>query len=151
MFRWFDASRQVIIRLADGVCVPASDGNPNFEAVKVWEAEGNTVAAPIAPLLTATDVRLEASRRMQLLVNARDAAHLEQIIANGNREAIRLQNIRLEFLAGDGPDWTAEQTARAAQLKQFDIAIEAIRAASNVMEPDPPADYADNSHWPPLG
>lgn len=87
-------------------------------------------------------VRAEASRRMQALVGARDASHLDIIIANASREAIRL--LRL----GEA-NWTAEQAARAAQLEAVDAAIEAIRAASNVLEAmdSIPADYADDSYW----
>lgn len=94
------------------------------------------------PLVTADDVRAEASRRMQALVGARSAAHLDMIVANGTREAVRLLRFKAER------PWTAEEAARAAELEQLEAAIEAIRAASNLMEPAPPADYADDSHWP---
>lgn len=101
-----------------------------------------------SPVITADDVRAEASRRMQALVGARDADHLAVIINNNNREAIQLQEKRLEFLVGDGPELTADQTARVLALKAFDQALEAIRSASNALEPDPPADYTDDKHWP---
>lgn len=89
-------------------------------------------------------VRAEASRRMQALVGARNAHHLEIIIANANREAIRLLRAKLER------PWTPEEAARAAELEAADQAIEAIRAASNVLEAmDPvPADFADDGRWP---
>ncbi|MBU2531536.1 MAG: hypothetical protein KKB37_02255 [Alphaproteobacteria bacterium] len=92
-------------------------------------------------VLTADDVRAEAARRMMMLVGARDERHLEMTIANGNREAIRLLRVGAD-------NWTPEQAARAAQLEQVDVMIEAIRAASNVLEPVPPADYADDRYWP---
>ncbi|MEO1206028.1 MAG: hypothetical protein AAFV45_06825 [Pseudomonadota bacterium] len=90
---------------------------------------------------TADDVRAEASRRMQALVGARDAAHLDLIIANANREAIRL--IRKE--AGG---WTADEARRAAELEAADAGIEAIRAASNIMEAAPPSDVPGDARWP---
>lgn len=92
---------------------------------------------------TASDVRAEASRRLKLMFKARDSEHLNMIIANATREAVRLQNIRLS-----GQEWTPEQATRAAQLVAADAMVEAIRAASNVMEPNPPQDYADDKHWP---
>lgn len=89
---------------------------------------------------TAADVRMEASRRMQALVGARDAGHLDIVLSNASREAIRL------LRKGDA-NWTAEEAARAAQLEGLDAAFEKIRAVSNVLEDMPPADYADNRHW----
>lgn len=92
---------------------------------------------------TADDVRAEASRRMQIAFGARDAKHLEMVIANANREAIRL--LRL-----GAANWSTEEAIRAAQLEGADKLLEAIRAASNALEPlDPiPDDYADDKRWP---
>lgn len=96
------------------------------------------------PPPTADDVRAEASRRMQALVGARDAAHLDIIVANGTREAVRL-------LRKGSDNWSEIEAARAAQLEQLDAVFEAIRAASNAMEAAPPEDYADDRHWPTIG
>ncbi|MBI1386717.1 MAG: hypothetical protein GC150_17580 [Rhizobiales bacterium] len=99
-----------------------------------------THARPPAP--TGQNVRAEASRRMQFLVGARDAAHLEIVIANASREAIRL-------LRKGAENWTPDEAARATQLEAVDAAIEAIRSASNALEAmDPiPEDYADDARW----
>jgi hypothetical protein len=118
--------------------VPADPNNKDYQALL---ASGVTIApcTPTSP--NAGDVRAEASRRMQVLVGARDAAHLEIIIANATREAVRLLR--------KGPaNWTPAETERGAELEAVDQAIDAIRAASNLIEGDPPADYADDSHWP---
>lgn len=96
----------------------------------------------LASVATASAVRAEAQRRMMLATGARDAAHLSVIVSNAQREAIRLLRIR------DDRAWTPEETARAAYLEAADAAIEAIRNASNAMEPAPPADFANDSHWP---
>lgn len=97
---------------------------------------------------TADDVRAECRRRMRELVGARDDGHLEQIIANGSREAIRLQSIRLG-IPGATParEWTDAEAARAGALTAVDAAIDALRARSNAMEPAPPADYTDDARW----
>jgi hypothetical protein len=101
------------------------------------------------PQPAATDVRLEASRRMQELVGARDAEHLQIIIANGTREAVRLSDKRIAYILDNNqPSLTPTEEARATQLKALDAAIEAIRAASNAMEENPPLNYKDNSNWP---
>lgn len=95
--------------------------------------------------IPADAVRAEASRRLQIMFGARNDAHLNMIISNATREAVRLQNIKLA-----GQEWTTEQATRAAQLVAADAAVEAVRAASNAMEPNPPADYADDRHWPAI-
>lgn len=91
---------------------------------------------------TADDVRAEASRRIQALVGARSAEHLQIVVANASREAIRLLRIKTERAQ------TVDEAARAAALEAEDAAIEAIRAASNAMEVDPPMDYASDERWP---
>lgn len=98
---------------------------------------------------TADDVRAEASRRMQSLVGARDADDLAVKVSNGTREAVKLLEKKVSFLAGapGAEDWTADEAARAAYLKAVESAIDAIRAASNELEDDPPHDFASDSYW----
>lgn len=104
------------------------------------EAPPPPMRVVVAP--TANDVRAECSRRMCLLVGATDAAGLAIKISNAMRETLRLQDLRLR-----GIDWTAEETARAEQLRQADHDIERLRACSNAMEPSPPDDYRDDARW----
>lgn len=110
--------------------------------------------AAAAMLPTSADVRAEASRRMQAAFGARDAGHLEIIVANATREVARLNQIKVGVPAADGSwlvaprEWSAEERARLAALHAADLLLEAIRAASNAMEASPPADYADDSRWP---
>jgi len=102
-----------------------------------------------SPVVRAGDVRAEASRRMQTLFGARDADHLGVLISNAQREAARLHTLRLGIPGlVTGREWTADEAKRASELYAADAAIEAIRAASNAMEPDPPADFRDNARWP---
>lgn len=98
-----------------------------------------------SPVVSAVDVRAEASRRMQRLLGARDANHLEILISNGLREAVRLLRVK------EGRPWTEDEAQRAAQLAQIDAAFEAVRAASNIIELALPHDFADDRHWPALG
>lgn len=76
-----------------------------------------------------------------------DEAHLNIIISNAQREAIRLNSVRLG-IGQPGREWTDAEKDRASQLFSFDQQIEAIREASNFLEPDAPADFADDSNWP---
>lgn len=99
-------------------------------------------STPIAVAPSAADVREEAQRRMMLLVGARDADHLDVLVSNGTREAVRLLRLKSSRV------WTSEEAQRAALLEATDAAIEAIRAASNALEPNPPADYAADARWP---
>jgi hypothetical protein len=139
--RYADAKASTIIT-DDGHIVPADPGNIDYQALL---ASGVGIAPFAPPPPTAADVRAEAARRMQLLVGARDARHLDVIVSNGTREAIRLLRLRAER------EWTAEEGTRAAQLQQLDTAIDAIRAASNAMEAEPPADFASDARWPAAG
>lgn len=108
------------------------------------DADGLLVLTQEMLAPSADDVRAEAARRMIALTGARDAAHLAVLISNASREAIRLLRIKAER------PWTAEEAARAAVLEAADAAIEAIRAASNVLEAAQPvpADYRDAGRWP---
>ena len=104
-----------------------------------WHPPAVEVAA-----VTADDVREEASRRMRVLLGARDKEHLSILVSNGQRESVRLLNKRLIL----GQAWTPDEAARAAYLSAVDERIELIRAHSNVLETDPPADYTADKHWP---
>lgn len=94
--------------------------------------------------ITADDVRREASRRLQVLVGARSQHHLDIIISNANREAIRL-------LRKGADNWTSQEAQRAAELEVADLAIEAIRAASNALEvmAEIPSDFRHDRWWGP--
>jgi hypothetical protein len=122
--------------------------------VSVWPADKSSALASLAnldevarfygapsPVANANDVRAECARRMRALVGARDAAHLDVIISNGAREAIRLLRIRADRA------WTSEEAARAATLEVVEGAIEALRAASNRLETAPPEDFRHDRHW----
>ena len=122
-----------------GQTIPADPANADYAALL---ATAEPIGAFVPPPPTADDIRAEASRRMQAMLGARDAAHVDLIVANATREAVRLQNIRLK-----GGTWTPEQSARIATLEAADAALEAIRSVSNAMEASPPSDYTSDSHW----
>ncbi len=90
-----------------------------------------------------TQVRVEATRRMIVLARARDQEHLDILISNASREAIRL-------LRKGEANWSAEEAARAGQLEALDDALEAIRAASNTLEARSPipTNFTDDDYWP---
>lgn len=138
-----NAERTVIEIARGGVpaFVPVDSGNRDFQDLM---ASGIAITAYTPPPPSADDVRAEATRRMCAFVGARDVTHLQIVFANASREAIRLLRAKAER------SWTAEETRRAAALEAADRAIEAIRAASNAMELEPPVDYADDAHWPKL-
>lgn len=108
-------------------------------------------SVPITTPVTAGEVRAEAQRRMLLLLGARDPEHLAVLISNGLREQGRLQAARMGVPGVVAArDLTPEETERAQVLWAADVAIEAIRAASNAMESDPPSDFDDDARWPAL-
>lgn len=100
---------------------------------------GETTLTP-APPPTVDDVRAECQRRMMALVGARSPEHLDLIISNGTREAVKL-------LRKGAANWSPEEATRAAQLEGFDEAIDHLRACSNLMEADPPANFREDSLW----
>lgn len=129
-------------KMSNGVLV-------ELTAAEIEEHNASQTAAQVLAMPGVSAVRAEASRRMQVLFGARDAAHLDILISNAQREATRLQAIRLG-VPGVIParDWTGVESARAAELIVADAAIEAIRVASNALEANPPADYASDHRWP---
>lgn len=120
--------------------------------IVVTETPAKEPAAPRAYVPEADDVRREAKRRMIALFDARDPDHLNVLISNAVREQGRLQAVLSGIPGVSAPRaWTEEEAARARYLWAADNALEAIRAASNLLEPSPPADYADDKHWPAHG
>lgn len=106
------------------------------ELVAVFERAGFPDLAP----RNANHVRRECDRRMIALLGARDARDRDVKISNATREATRL-------LRKGEANWMPVEVARAAWLEAVDAAIEQLRACSNAMEADPPADYADDARW----
>jgi len=137
-YAWSDPYHSAVAVDGGNSIIPADLENRHFAEL----IASSVVIAPFAePPTNAAAVRAEASRRMQLLLGARDAVHLDMLITNGTREAVRL-------LRKGSANWTPDEAARAAQLEQVDIAIEAIRAASNGMEAAPPDDFMADVRWP---
>lgn len=142
----------VIVRAEDGAAIPRDKDNADYVSFLLWEAAHGEAPRIPAPAPTAADVRIEASRRMQALFDARDAAHLAVVVSNAQRESARLYAVLLGIPGVvTARDWTADEASRAAQLHGADAAMEAIRAASNRLEPAPPADFTQDSHWPTIG
>lgn len=94
------------------------------------------------PAPTATDVRAEAQRRIIALVGATDLMGCLIKQLNANMRANELNDIM------HSRELTPEETAEATALRSLATQIKAIRASSNVLEPNPPADYADPNYWP---
>lgn len=134
--RVYSTAQRAFVDSADGDATSAIDSVARI--IEVLTRAGYPQLAP----LNAWHVRAECQRRMIALVGARDARDLDVKIANASREAIRLQDIRLEGLV-----WTPEQADRVVELRLVDALIEQLRAASNDMEQDPPADYQDDARW----
>lgn len=89
------------------------------------------------------DIKEEANRRMRVLLGARDRLHLAEVIQRGNREAIAL-------LKKGADNWTAQEQARATELENLDLMLNAIAQASNSLEAlaNRPTDYTNNTYWP---
>lgn len=90
----------------------------------------------------ATDVRQECQRRIMSLIGvpSLEACIIKQL--NALMRATELVNKRAlgETLDDAAKAEEAALTALADRIKQ-------LRASSNVLEPSPPADYADDRYW----
>jgi hypothetical protein len=95
------------------------------------------------PLVTAADVRAEAQRRIIVLTGAADLNGCLVRQLNALMRATELTN-----KVASGSKWSASEAAEAARLEALAAAIKAVRAASNLLEPEPPADYTSDAHWP---
>ena len=138
----FDTS---LLPLADGQKIGPAGGAIGFR----WTGD-EYVRPSVEEPVTADDVRAEAQRRLMALFGARSPEHLQIVISNGVADAVELQEIKLAHIQNPtaNADWTLEQATRAAQLATYKTLKDTVRAASDVMEANPPADYKDDSHWP---
>lgn len=124
-------------RLSDGAFL--SVDHPDVVA---WIAQGNTPSAAETIAPTVDFVRGEAQRRIVALTGASDIVGC--LIKQHNAQ---MRATELTLIKAQGGSWTPEQAAEAAALQGLADRIKAIRLASNVLEPNPPADYADDKHW----
>ena len=134
------------------VVIPADPANRDYRIVTEGDASLGlgpvTIALYVPSAPAAEEVRAEARRRIMALMNARDERHLQSLILDVTREAVRLQNKKLKYIEDrSNPGWTAREAARAAELEKLDRAIEALRTRSAEMEENPPVDYADDRYW----
>jgi len=122
-----------------------NDDDIDGGGMRAFLAGGGVIAPYVAPVvvLTADDVRDEAQRRIIALTGA--TSLIETIIkqSNANMRANELNDKRL-----NGETLTVQEQAEADGLRALAGAIKAIRAASNVMEPNPPANFTDDNNWP---
>lgn len=95
-----------------------------------------------SPIITASDVRAECQNRIVRLVGASslDACIIKQL--NALMRATELVNKK-----SLGETLSETELAEEAALSALAVRIKQLRAFSNVMEPSPPADYADDRHW----
>ncbi len=152
--KFIDEERAMIsVEIGDApALVPVNPANRHYAALLASKV---AIADPPVPEPSGADVRAEASRRLQFAFGARDAAHLDIIVANATREVARLNQIKVGVPHPAGGwlaeprDWTAEERVRLATLHGADQMLEAIRAASNRLEAikPVPADYAADHHW----
>lgn len=88
-------------------------------------------------------IRREAGRRIRLLLNARSDDHARLVQMNALRRVARLQQAQLR-----GDALSEDDAAFLDRAEAIDAQIDAIRAASTRLEAAPPANVADDAHWP---
>lgn len=60
------------------------------------------------------------------------------------------RGVELQDMWRRNGSWTMEEEAEATALQAAWDWIKAVRAASNAMEANPPADFRNDAHWPAL-
>lgn len=144
--REFLGHENFAIAMGDNTTVIMPTGVDPLSSVDLDQIRAAADALPDPPP-TEEDVRAEAARRLAIVFGATDRAELERMIRDAAQEAVELLDIRL-----DAGSWTAEQQTRADELRDGRAMINAHDAASKALRgmAEIPADYADDSHWPPL-
>ena len=137
MPRYTDDSRTII---ADnwtddgGTFIPVNPLNKDYRKL---QALGVQIGDPMRPTPTADDVRAEAYRRItDFMPDWRQR--------NALARSQELQELREERAL------TVDEDAEAQTIHAAWEWIKSVRAASNILEPDPPADYRDDIHWPAM-
>ncbi len=132
-----------IRRDADGATIPADPANRDFADYQAWLEAGNSSAQPAAAPPTADNVRAEARRRIRIALGAAsdDAALLTQVKALERISSLHDRRLSGETLTPDDNAFLELARTKRGEL-------EAIRAASNVMESNPPADFTSDQRWP---
>lgn len=114
-------------------------GNP-VDAIEPDRIRRTWPVVPRQP--TADDVRAEAQRR---IIAATGAASFEACIVKQMNALMRATELANKRAAGG--TLTDAETAEAAALQGLADQIKALRAKSNAMEGNPPADYRSDSRW----
>lgn len=109
------------------------------QIVKAHEVLGAWAPNAVLP----EDLQAEAQRRIVELVGAKT---FEKSVAKQMNALMRAAELNNKLAEEKG--LTSEESAEAAQLKAMASTINAIRAASNAMEDNPPDDYTNDKHWP---
>jgi hypothetical protein len=105
--------------------------------------EFGPVAAFSPPIATADNVRGEARRR--IIASVPEWKQINMGAREG--ELLRIQLGKMP--SGEGARaLTTEEQAEEQAIQHVWEWVKTVRAASNVMEPNPPADYRDDRHWP---
>lgn len=133
--RYADPGHTSIAVERDGqtLFVPVDPLNADYAALFA----DNTPIAPYAPPpVTADDIRGEARRRIL-------AAIPDWKQANMTARAVELADKQSR-----GESLTDAEMAERGAIDAAWGWIKSVRAASDTLESDPPADFADDAHWP---
>ncbi|WBT40171.1 hypothetical protein [Hyphomicrobium sp. DMF-1] len=112
------------------------------EAYRGLVAAGLLGGTTARRLVTGDMIRAEAQRRIIALTGASDLQSCLIKQLNAQMRATELVNKRAFGVA-----LTTDEENEAVSLQALADGIKSIRARSNELEADPPADYTDNSHW----
>ena len=115
------------------ICIPAVAGNRHYDEIIT---QGLTIQDYQGSSPTSDMVRAECERRILLVANADKQRNLTRR---------RMDLLKMEIAGDDMTDYMAEITG----IDNTFAEIDRLRDVSNssVMEPDPPADYDNDSYW----
>lgn len=128
--------------------IPVEPGNRHYDEII---REGWTIADYVEPKIEVNEdsIREEATRRKMVQFYCDTEETLHRVILDADREATRLQSMRMGVPGIiDAKEWTPEQAQRAATLIAYDAWLQSVDDAASVLNGTLPEDYTDDKHWP---
>lgn len=99
-----------------------------------WPPDSGERSYTVVHVVTVDDIRAEAGRR----IYARYPLHVQ----------LNMQARAAELLLIGPANWTFSESDEAAALQAARDWIKSVRAASNALEAEPPADFHHDERWP---
>lgn len=103
-----------------------------------WQYDGGGFAARPVPTPVPVSVQIKAEARRRILA----------VFPDWKQTNMVARGVELVRIKAEGGAWSTGEAVEAAALDAAWAWIKSVRAASDALELDPPADFAADQHWP---